>query len=212
MTATPRTWLDHFVFGINELAKGTEAFTHATGVQPEIGGEHPTLGTHNTLVSLGGRAYLEILAPRPGAEISPLFAAAANHQALTPILWAVATDDLAAVHQALADAGFAPPDPNPGSRVTTDGQTLRWSMFMLGPGAPRGAPFFMEWQGDAVHPSVTSPMGCSVDSYVIGSADAADLGRLFEVIGLEDAPRIVPTETTVTLSTPQGRVSLGAAT
>ena len=92
MSGTPRVWLDHFVVAIDDLDRGIEAFESLTGVRPVFGGEHPALGTHNALVSLGGEQYLEILAPRPGAEVSPLFGEAGRFPTLTPYLWAVATD------------------------------------------------------------------------------------------------------------------------
>ena len=53
MTHSPRSWLDHFVIGIDDLDKGIKSFADMSGVMPEFGGEHPTLGTHNALVSLG---------------------------------------------------------------------------------------------------------------------------------------------------------------
>jgi hypothetical protein len=72
----PGVWLDHFVVAIDHLGSGIDAFEALSGVRPVYGGEHPALGTHNALVSLGRDHYLEILAPRPGVQLNPMFRAA----------------------------------------------------------------------------------------------------------------------------------------
>jgi hypothetical protein len=211
MPNRPKAWLDHFVVGIDNLETGVAAFEAMSGVHPTYGGEHPSLGTHNAVASLGGDQYLEILAPRPGAQLSPLFAGAAGKTTLTPILWAAATDDIGAVHEALTREGFAPRELVPGSRVTSDGETLRWSMFMMEEGSPANSPFFIEWHGRTAHPSVSAPQGCILSSFSIGSADPEDLSRLLGVVGLV-GPTVGPGETVITLQTPQGRVALASAT
>ncbi len=209
MTARSGTWLDHFVVGIDELEKGIASFATRSGVTLEFGGEHPTLGTHNALASLGEPHYLEVLAPRPGSELSPMFAEAADHGSLTPILWACATDDIRTLHANLVAAGFAAPPPSPGSRVTTEGDTLRWSMFMLGEGSPANAPFFIEWEPGTRHPSTTTPSGCTLQSYCVGSRDIEELTRLLEVAGMEVPHFTSEPGTTIKIATPRGSVTLG---
>ena len=62
--------IDHLVIGVAELDAGVRQFEELTGIRPAFGGEHPDLGTHNALISLGDRTYLELLAPRPGANVT----------------------------------------------------------------------------------------------------------------------------------------------
>lgn len=207
----PDVWLDHFVVGIHELSEGSRAFETLTGVKPQFGGEHPTLGTHNVLASLGRRAYLEILAPRPDVEVHPLFAPAGGHRVLTPYLIALATDDIEGVHRRLAAAGFEAPAPGPGSRLTDDGERLSWSMFSLHESGPAGAPFFIQWDLDSPHPATTTPAGCTVAGFEIASPDAHQLRKLFVAIEFEVSIRKHAGDTAamrVHLATPGGRVTL----
>ena len=100
----PAVWLDHCVVAIHDLDAGMSAFESLTGVRPVYGGEHPSLGTHNALVSLGSGRYLEILAPRPGGSPHPMVQEIGMLQSLTPILWALATDDLVELRRVVKTA------------------------------------------------------------------------------------------------------------
>ena len=63
-----RTVLDHLVFACADLDQGSEWVRSKLGVEAEEGGKHATMGTHNRLLRLGPRQYLEILAIDPDAE------------------------------------------------------------------------------------------------------------------------------------------------
>ena len=98
-----KTVLDHIVIACGDLEQGS-AWLHAKlGVEPEEGGKHTTMGTHNRLLKLGPRQYLEILAIDPDAD-PPAFPRwlgldersirerAANDPFL--LTWVASTDDL----------------------------------------------------------------------------------------------------------------------
>ena len=59
--------LDHLVLACDELGAGVEYLAQLTGVTPQPGGKHPTMGTHNAVLRLGPRTYLELIAIDPEA-------------------------------------------------------------------------------------------------------------------------------------------------
>jgi hypothetical protein len=63
--ARPIATLDHLVVAAATLADGIEYFAGITHVAPLPGGKHIAMGTHNALVRLGERTYLEIIAIDP---------------------------------------------------------------------------------------------------------------------------------------------------
>jgi hypothetical protein len=97
-----------------------------TGVRAVIGGSHPGVGTCNALLSLGGRQYLEIIAPDPEQT-----QVAARYQILntlnTPrlITWAAATDNAETTAKRCRAAGLDVLGPNPGSRQRPDGKLIQ---------------------------------------------------------------------------------------
>jgi hypothetical protein len=62
-----RSSLDHIVIAASSLADGVDYVRRSLGVTPQIGGEHPRMGTHNCLLRLGERTYLEIISVNPAA-------------------------------------------------------------------------------------------------------------------------------------------------
>lgn len=61
----PRTALDHLVLAATTLADGIDYVATLTGVAPQPGGKHVPMGTHNAVLRLGERAYLEVIAIDP---------------------------------------------------------------------------------------------------------------------------------------------------
>jgi len=62
---SPVATLDHLVVAAATLADGIDYIAGITGVAPQPGGKHVAMGTHNALVRLGERVYLEIIAIDP---------------------------------------------------------------------------------------------------------------------------------------------------
>ena len=216
-SASERHYVDHVVVAINDLDKGMELLEEMTGVKPVYGGAHPNLGTHNALISLGDRSYLELLAPNPAVsrediapEMTLYIDAIEKIETLTPILWAVGTTDMAATRGALADAGIVMPEPNPGSRRKPDGSLLQWQAATLEKGQSAATPFFIEW-GEGSSPALDSPHGCQLRKLKLASADVAALQKLLDTLSLDIMASAAPADAqALELDCPKDPVSIGA--
>jgi len=70
-TNPPPAHLDHLIVAATTLADGIEFIAEVTGVVPQPGAKHVAMGTHNALLRLGDRVYLEIIAIDPDGEKPP---------------------------------------------------------------------------------------------------------------------------------------------
>jgi len=59
--------LDHLIVTANSRLAGIAFITELLGIEPQLGGEHPQMGTHNALLRLGDALYLEVIAVNPHA-------------------------------------------------------------------------------------------------------------------------------------------------
>ena len=59
--------LDHLVVAARDLDEGEAWLQERLGVRVVPGGKHPTMGTHNRVLSLGPGLYLEVIAVDPEA-------------------------------------------------------------------------------------------------------------------------------------------------
>ncbi|MDB5923814.1 MAG: hypothetical protein JWN13_2750 [Betaproteobacteria bacterium] len=59
--------IDHLVVAAATLDAGAEYVRATLGVEPEVGGTHERMGTHNRLLKLGEALYLEVIAIDPSA-------------------------------------------------------------------------------------------------------------------------------------------------
>ncbi|MBR9980159.1 MAG: VOC family protein [Desulfatitalea sp.] len=57
--------IDHLVITAPSLGVGAAFIKEALGVDPQAGGRHPSMGTHNLLLSLGDALYLEVISIDP---------------------------------------------------------------------------------------------------------------------------------------------------
>jgi hypothetical protein len=178
-----RSELDHLVVAARTLDEGVRWVEARLGVMPQAGGQHVTMGTHNALLKLGPRVYLEVIAVDPtlpaparprwfGLDEPATQARLTRSPAL--IHWVVRCDELDAAVAAL---------PETGSLLALSRGAFRWRIAV----PPDGSlpwegmlPTLIDWvpgEGGAVrHPCDALPdAGCALLSLQV-SHPAADLG------------------------------------
>ncbi|MEM6549467.1 MAG: VOC family protein [Pseudomonadota bacterium] len=215
MTSGAALRLDHIVVGSTDLAEGV-AWAEATlGVPPGGGGQHPKMGTHNALWSLGA-VFFEVIAIDPqGSERSAPRWYGLDHPATQsklaerPRLLAYAAEptDLAAT---LAAA------PVPLGRVETQTRgDLTWQFVVPEDGVPPvgGAlPALLKWQEGAVLPPARLPNAPLTLTDLVCTGGPAKLPEMLAAMGAAHLIRLEPGGETPALraeiDTPGGPVVL----
>ena len=155
--------VDHLVYGVHDLLGGSTALQQKLGVLAERGGRHEGWGTHNALLSLGERCYLEVIARDPQQSPPPsgwLF----DLQGLPRLItWCAAVPDLEARVRRARQRGYDAGEVVSMSRTRPDGSQLHWQLTLprLANQREHGGvvPFLIDW-GSAPHPAGQAPSGC----------------------------------------------------
>jgi hypothetical protein len=177
--------LDHFILGCDDLARGIDFVEQDTGVRAAFGGVHPGRGTHNALLSLGERRYLEIMAPDPAQNVTPQIPRLRELKEPRIVGWAAHIEDMEKLVERLRKASLQFEGPRPGSRQRPDGKTLHWKSLTLKDDHGGLLPFFIEWSTDSIHPSVDAPKGCSLGRFEAASPEKEDLLHAASLLGLD---------------------------
>lgn len=153
--------LDHLAVTAPSLTAGVEYISQALGVTPQVGGEHPRMGTHNFCLKLGKKIYLEVISinPKaPGPDRPRWFHLDNPDAERTARLatWIVRTDDI--------QAAVSSSPVFPGDIESMNRGDFNWQITIPKDGSlPLGgiAPALIQWQG--IHPAETMHnAGCSL--------------------------------------------------
>jgi hypothetical protein len=187
MTAT----IDHLVYACPDLDAAVAEIAGLTGVRAQHGGQHPGLGTHNALLSLGDRTYLEIIAADPAQAGTGQQRPFGLDHLTAPALrgWAAAPRDLdAAVRRARAE-GLDYGDIVTRHRRTPGGGELSWRMTTYPrDGALEVIPFLIDWgtqTGPQRHPAETAPGGLRLAEFRILAPDPQPVIRHLRAAGID---------------------------
>lgn len=219
-----RSELDHVVIACADLNAGIDWVESRLGVRPALGGQHVGMGTHNALLKLGARSYLEVIAIDPEATppLRPRWFALDEPEMQSQlargprlITWAVRSESV-------ADACARVPDL--GEIMSMSRGALHWKITVPETGVlPWGGilPAAIQWSTEEgagaapTHPcDVLEDSGCELvrlqlshPAAVLGTSGIMGMFRALKIVGPVDlAPG--PKMLAATIRTPVGEVVL----
>ena len=158
--------VDHIVFCVADLDEAIDHIKSLLGIRPVFGGYHKNKGTKNALLNLGNKCYLELLAiddtntdfkgdrwmgidMLDGPKITR---------------WSLKSNDLEKDSDILSQKSQNLSQIIEGSRETSSGKLLSWSMI-----APYHSPeievlpFMTDWSKSDIHPADSLEEGCKLN-------------------------------------------------
>jgi hypothetical protein len=190
--------LDHIIVAAATLEEGEAFITARTGATPQRGGKHVAMGTHNSLLRLGERTYLEIIAIDPDAKAParPRWFAldrpsmrATLDASPRLVTWVARCSDIDAARAACAGAGGVDLGPvHPMSRGE-----WRWRITIPDDGMLPGGgaiPTLIEWP-DARHPADALPDGgVRLATLAAAHPEPASIRAALSALGLGEALQV----------------------
>jgi hypothetical protein len=211
----PGATLDHLIVAAETLDQGEDYLESLLGARPQRGGKHVAMGTHNSVLKLGERCYLELIAIDPDAaaperkrwfDLDRPAMRALLGQRPRLIHWAARTDDIEAARRA------SPIDPGPVHAMSRG--SFRWRITIPDDGSRPGAgvlPTLIQWD-DARHPADDmTDAGLRVAALAAAHPEPGSMRAVLVALGLGEtlkvtfdaAPRVA-----AMLTTRRGSVTL----
>jgi hypothetical protein len=211
------TALDHLVVAARTLEQGTDYVRDCLGVAPVGGGRHAAMGTHNRVLKLGCKLYLEVISVDPDGRQpeTPRWFDLGNPDLQEKlktrprlVAWVVRTDAIDALVETVYDR---PATVRPMQRNDFKWQfafTADGSLPLAGPG-----PHLIQW--DSLHPAgAMAESGCELLQLSIAAHDPGSVHRVLNKLKLDDAVEVQPASKqhpqgmSATIRTPNGLMNL----
>ena len=184
---TPPSRIDHLVLACADLAQGAAHLRERLGVEVQPGGRHLLMGTHNALLKLGPRTYLELIAVDPAGSAqrprwfgldTPLVRA---RMAKGPFLltWVAACGDIVAA--AALDPGF-------GEVIAASRGAFSWRITVPADGGLSRdgvVPTLIQWNGEAHPCDGLEDRGCALRELQLRHPQARRIEALLGGLKLE---------------------------
>lgn len=211
MTAAVDNRIDHLVVACADLAQGDAWVQRLLGVPSQPGGKHGLMGTHNRLLKLGPRTYLELIAidPQAAAQRPRWFGldtvAVREKMAFGPFVltWVAACNDVKSAAVRLPEVGEV---------IAASRGALSWRITVPDDGHLNFdglLPTLIEW--DAVHPcDGLEDRGCTLDQLRLAHPQAGALRSRIEALQVDGPLRVIDGAAAIVASvrSPTGVVEL----
>lgn len=210
---SPGCRVDHLVLACTDLAQGARFVRDRLGVQSQPGGKHLLMGTHNALLRLGPRVYLELIAIDPdgaaqrprwfGLDSEPVRERIARGPFL--LTWVAACSDVVAA--AALDSRF-------GEVIGASRGAFSWRITVPADGRLNFdgvLPTLIQWDG-AAHPcDGLDERDCALAELQVQHPSAPLIRPLFDALGLGAPVRLRTGDAAIgaRIATPRGVVDLG---
>ncbi|WP_219117634.1 VOC family protein [Janthinobacterium sp. UMAB-56] len=190
----PSCHIDHITVTAPSLEVGAEFVRQALGVEPQAGGEHPRMGTHNLLLRLGDSLFLEVIAPNPKAPapLRPRWFALdtlRTNSAPTLATWVVRTSDIQASVSASSEAL--------GNIESMSRGALNWLITIPSDGAlplDGAAPALIEWSAEGHPATKLQDYGLSLVKLELFHPEPERISRLLQSVGLYSQCSVSPSK------------------
>lgn len=179
--------VDHFVYYVKNLDDAVKHYSTLMGAHITIGGKHTSKGTHNALLKIGNKSYLEFIALDPKSTVTPnqIWMGIDKNSNEENIRWAINTDNLEKVFQTISNMTSQTIGIEEGSRKT-DAGTLRWHMISpLNVKKASIIPFAIDWTQSAYHPCERMTQQCSIKNISFHTDDLNTSEKLFSELNLQ---------------------------
>jgi hypothetical protein len=179
--------IDHLVYSTTDLEESVADLEVRLGMRPALGGQHPGRGTHNAVLALSDRSYLEVIGPDPtqADSVGARWFQIDSLDAPRLVTWAVKEAELDKLRAKAKAHGICLGPVVSGTRQRSDGFCLHWRftdpVTVVADGV---VPFFIDW-GNSPHPAASAPPGPVLESLRAEHPEPTSVMRALSAVGID---------------------------